>query len=844
MKVKSLFVGTLALLFILGISASMSYAKEYDQVGVLTCGDLWETVSPCAIENYDSEKDEIIATNWECVRFGNIERAWGTPTTMYPGGDIVHLPWGTSLVMVEYSNIDNFNNYTTDSDVRAKNYVSAITLPNLDGYTSAYGSSDNVGGVPWTDDARTCQLYEAYEPTNIGIDLNIRARAHTLNEANMNDWIAVEFQLTNTGIQDIDCDGNIERENHKIEALSLAIRSEVIGCMRSSSSGGRWGPGTWPVAYSGYDATPDADGNPWAMNVHWATAINPSYLDDRGWAPDGQRKVSYRLPGNLPALWDVWNGWCWIAVKEGGINGGYSATDKKTIYDSHPIGEGIERGFYSTSNRGWGNASTAAYLDFLVATGTWYEDGGRTWTSDNLITVKPDPNWFDTTQDYTAGDPLSFVDIVKPEGQRSAPQGDSKHSGYWLQNWERNFEGLTPDPKIPAEDEWLDGGTSTAKHGFDGDRYAGIGPFSLEVGETMTAVVIDYAGYRLQGARQALKSARWAYENGWNIPKPPPMPDMKVQPMQLDNGDFACRIIWDSAAEAADDFAGYKIYRVTGTPDVDYTKFGSRFLDNYHHQTAADIGISNDELAAKYSQPINPNNSVTPDWYYEWDPGPQGPWKIMAYITKAELGSYANDDEETNTEYPYVWIDTDDEVSFGRTYWYYVAAFDNESGEMAGISYTSLESSRDNWNGRDGRWSGCYPHAFSADEYPDGDAAAMKYLGADFVLSPSRVDAKDLLSGEMKVRVKPNPYKVASPYETGLEHEVLFYNLTSDTRITILDLAGQIMDVLEYEGADPQDGSMYWDLFTKDGSEVPSGLYIWLAEYPGGKQKGYLAIMR
>jgi hypothetical protein len=33
-------------------------------------------------------------------------------------------------------------------------------------------------------------------------------------------------------------------------------------------------------------------------------------------------------------------------------------------------------------------------------------------------------------------------------------------------------------------------------------------------------------------------------------------------------------------------------------------------------------------------------------------------------------------------------------------------------------------------------------------------------------------------------------------------------------------------------------------MFTKDGPEVQSGLYIWVAEYPGGQQTGYLAIMR
>ena len=72
----------------------------------------------------------------------------------------------------------------------------------------------------------------------------------------------------------------------------------------------------------------------------------------------------------------------------------------------------------------------------------------------------------------------------------------------------------------------------------------------------------------------------------------------------------------------------------------------------------------------------------------------------------------------------------------------------------------------------------------------------------------------------------------------------MFYNLPADTKIHIFDLSGQVMDVLEYYGLNPLNGTIFWDMFTKDGPEVQSGLYIWVAKYPGGEQKGYLAIMR
>ena len=838
-----LLIATLVMLFVISLGSTSSFAGRYPKVGILTCGDLWETLAPNGIYKSYAESNVDVTANFQLIRIGNMERAWTTPSTNYPSGDIFHLPWAQCLVMVEYSNIDNFNSFTPDSDPRAKQFVYGFTMPKTKGYNPSATNADEWGGVPWTDADRNSQVYTAQMPTNLGIDVKMRARTNTLNEANMNDWVALEVELTNTGEQDIDCDGTMDRVNHTVEALALAMRTEHIGYMRVNKAGNRWGHSFVNSRLSGYDASPDPDGNPWAINLCFATNVTPGDVDAEGWAPDEKRKVGYRQSAQYPIYYDIWDGWTWIAVKEGDMEGGFSAADKKTIYDSHPIGEGTQRGWFTSANRSFGNAGKSAYIDFLTATGTFYEDGGKSWSGDALVAVKPDPNWFDATQPYTAGDPISFVGIVKPEGSRGQPMGDMKYLGSWLQNWERNFPGKTPAPGIPAEDEWTTGGTSTAYHNFDGDKVVGIGPFSLTVGETMTAVVVEYVGYRLKGARNALKAARWAYENDWNIPKPPPMPDMMVGPIQTPDGQFKNRIVWDDQAEAAGDFAGYKIYRVTATPKVDWRKFGTRFLDRYHHQGPNDIGISDDELEARFCEPMNPNNDAPADYNLDWDPSPAGPWKLMAYIPKDQLVNYANTDDDAGT-YPYVWLDEGEEISFGRTFWYYVAAYDNEAGEMAGVQYTSLESGKDNYNGRYGTWYGCYSFAYAAGEYPTYSLVDQKFLGVDFVLKPARVDAAILISGEKKIQVKPNPYKVAAPHDVGLEHKVQFYNLTSDTRITILDLSGQIMEVLEYEGQNPADGSVFWDMFTKDGPEVTSGLYIWIAEYPGGEQKGYLAVMR
>ena len=805
----------------------------YPGVGTMTSGDFWETFATTGLHKYYGESWTDVTRNFGLIRFGNLERQWTTPTTMYPSGDMLHFPWGSHIIMTEYSR-DAINNYTTDDDPRAPHYVNAFYMRELGG--SPQHNADERGAAPWVDDARTQMMYTAEFPTNIGVDVRVRTRGFTVNEANMNDWIAIELELTNTGVQDVNCDGTPERQGHKIEALALNFNAEVIGSIMNTVRGTRRGA-SWNVSrMSGYDGTPDPDGNPWATGpLSFGSNIDPSIVGADGWVADGMRRVGYRH--GRAVMRDLWNGFQFIAVKEGGWNGGSAATDKKTIYDTHPIGEGVQRGWYATSGRTLGGAP---YSYFLAATGTFYENGGRTWDAVALENVEPDPNHFDTTQPYTAGDPLSFVDIVKPEADRGRPNGDMKWRGTWYQNWERNFPG-TPAPGIPAEDTWTEGGTPPSYHNFDGNKLCGIGPFALEVDETITVVAVTYAGVRLSGARQSLKAARWAYENNWDVPKPPHMPDMVVKSIQLENGEFKAKVIWDDAADAECD--GYKIYRVTAFPKINYDILGYRALATYHHQWEEHIGATQQQLADAIAAPINPNWSVASDYQLDWDTNTWGPWMLQEVITKAELANYANTDADAG-DYPYAWIDEAEEVQFGRTYWYYVSAYKMQTGEMAGVSYTHLESHKDNWNGRDGRWFGTYHFATAANEFPTVSLADKKFIGAPFVLKPARVPNSDLISGAKEIEVKPNPYVVQAPHDVGLEHKIQFYNLTIDTRITIFDVSGQLVDVIEYEGTDPTDGSVFWDMFTKDGPEVASGLYIWLAEYPGGQQQGYLAIQR
>ncbi|MCK5738847.1 hypothetical protein KAH55_06685 [bacterium] len=829
----------LFLVLILLAGAGIGTAKEFPGTGTICAGDFWESFQPSAVRNAQ-------VTDWTSgsllFYIGNFDRQWTTPTAYYPAGERWSLVWSQVMYMVEYDPTGPFTDITAKTGVERDSYFShAFHMPMMANAGGVTSNTDVYGAAPWTDATRTQQVADLTFPTNLGINVHFQARGFSFNAGNMNDYVICEVELTNTGEQDYNCDGVVERSNHKIEALSYQWVGGSIGIMGIKNTNARWSPGndmggSWPKFRTGaYDASPDPDGNPWAMPFETVTGVSMGSVDANGWAPDEVRKVGYRNTGKF--YLDLWHGIQFLAVKSGKIADGSTAPDKKTIFDSPGVGEGVQRGWFASNHRTVRGTSKAE-SNFFVSTGSFYEEGGA---GDPLTvpSIKPDPNWFDVTQAYTENDPVSFAAIVKPEADRGRPEGSSKYTDFWLQNWERNFPG-TPAPGIPAEDTWSAGCTQKRLSDFSTDPTQGVGPFSLEVNETITIVLVEYAGHRITGARQSLKAARFAYENDYNVPSPPAMPIMMVKSVPDPVVKARPAVYWDAGAEASGDFAGYKVYKVSAYPDYSSLELGLRFYNSFDQQTAADIGATYTELSDRYAEPINPNNSLPADWDRLRYGTPFGPWRIIAYITPDQLVDYINPDANG---YAYKMIDNGADIDFGKTYYYHVAAFDNETAEIAGVTVTGLQTGKGNWNGRTGRWMGNYPFTIANAAFPTS-STGRRDIGAPFVNLPSRLNADMLTSGEAKIEVKPNPYKVQAPHDVGNEHKIMFYNLTANTKITILDLSGMVIDVLEYAGYNPNEGSIFWEMFSKDGPEVQSGLYIWIAEYPGGQQTGYLAIMR
>jgi hypothetical protein len=810
--------------------------------GVFTAGDLWESYFPSNAGSWYREVDDDPTARFTIFRVGNWDRQWTTPTQSYPGGENLHLPWGQDMQMMEYSP-DEINPTTDSTAPRAKQYLHGFYTSKLAGAGDASRNFTSPGAY-WVDDDRNEMRYDGSMPTNLGVDVSWRMRQFSANHANLNDFIVIELQLTNTGILDADGDGVAEKTDNRINALTLHMQNEPINSMSNSRAGRRGASGWFTGPTSGYDATPDANGVPRDVPVVFTgpspgslSETHPVFGTPTSWLPDDSRFLGNTM-NRRKYYYDIYNGMQWIAAKQGAMpaNGSSaSQDDKRTIFDSHPVGVDGQRGWFTSVLKDDGGFRSARD-NHIYAMSTFFDGpsiGSRVWDKGASIqsesNLTPDPNWFDASNpDIVPGDPLSFIGAVKPEGERGQPTGDMKYNDTFKQNWE-----VDPTKSLENQPDWAWTKGYSIDHGFDGMLQVGIGPFSLEPGETINLVLVEYAGFRLQGVRAARETAQWVYENDFQVASPPPTPNIVVAP----NTDVKVDVKWDDRADSDPNFAGYKVYRSTLFPKVNSLEVGARIVDRYHEQTVAN---PDDSQLAAFGAANNPNISSAS--YRDQEPSAWGPYRLIANIPASELGNYINDGDDRD-QFEYKFADNSDLVTFGFTYYYYVAAYGNQSGEINGQPFSSLETHRHNFNGRDGLWKGTYHFATASSFFPP-DLEGQKSIGAPFVLKAPLADAGDLKSGALQVRVVPNPYKKGALHDTGVEHKMLFINLPTGTKITIFDVAGQVIDVLRFESTNPFDGTLFWDMFSKDGIEVASGLYVYVAEYPSGSQTGHFAILR
>jgi hypothetical protein len=813
--------------------------------GVFVAGDYWDGFTPDNLKpvgdaRWWREAGADAIENHTFVHMGNQNRSWNVPTTMWPGGFAWGQYWSHNMRLVEYNPDPTFFPNSPHNSPNKANYAFGTYGSKIPG--AGDPARDYIRLTKWVDpNSRTQVIYEFGFPTTLGIDVKVVCRQFTANWANMNDFIIMEITLKNTGLVDLNKDGTAEKTNNKINALCLGWNGTPMVDYYLTNAGGR-GNDFNVGRDAGYIGDADPDGNPWDMVVCFP-GVDPTRVVN-GTVAAGKHNLGVNGAQVLKSYTDIWTFNSFLSVKKG--DGNPANPDKPTIFGSHPIGAGTQRGWYHSVMQGNGiggsggdsppTGSTPEGLHKIFM-GNWYKNGGK---DNNAATqdFNANPNYFTSG---TAGNPLTFVPkasgATRPNGDKKLYSEDVGAAAFSQGPWEDGHaDGTTLYPT--GFGKWTKG--YIFEHTFGGDVMSAVGPFSLDVGESITIVWVEGGGYRLEGVQRSMLAARYAYEKAWAaapagynetvLPTPPPAPLVSVA--GAPSGKTMIR--WDSRAESDPQFQGYKIWRAQPFPKFKMIDGGMRGMDRYQEQMT--LGTTDPSLL----KPINPQFDATAEVQTLMQADSYGPYRLVAIIPKANLSTNAN----ASGSFKYAYEDADADVLQGFTYFYYVSAYKEGAYTGPGGATTPrLESHKVNVNGKSGLWMGTYPFANAPSNsfYPK-DLASQKLLGSAFVLAPDVPAASDVASGKVKIFVKPNPYKRTALFDVGLEHKVAFNNVPDGSKITILDVAGQI--VFQQTITGPTNGTFFWDLFSKDGMEVANGLYIYIVEYPGGVERNYLAIMR
>lgn len=140
-------------------------------------------------------------------------------------------------------------------------------------------------------------------------------------------------------------------------------------------------------------------------------------------------------------------------------------------------------------------------------------------------------------------------------------------------------------------------------------------------------------------------------------------------------------------------------------------------------------------------------------------------------------------------------------------------------------------------------WGGAYPWAPLQNTYPAAGTLGRANMGAPATVTPPLPKNEDV---KTLITVSPNPYKITGLNDVRTNpdsHTIDFLNTPQDFVVTIMDVSGQIIQETKVFGA--TSGKWSWDLFSKDGIEVSSGLYIYHIRYGFNEEViGHFAIIR
>lgn len=218
-----------------------------EDVGYMVAGDLWDTVRPMNTATPNGVEDPLASIRFlKWITLGPDGGNWLTPTGLWPGGYDITNSWrdGVRLLFPVYE-AGGWPEYGPDNVIRANGgdvtdddrFMFAYYSPNLQGTDDP--TRNYNGPAQFTDRTRSHLFYEAGWPTTAGIDFKLEAHQYTINEQNLNDFIALQITMTNTGVVDTDGDGTPEETGHVIDALGIFLQGLPTTAVRIGNNGDR-----------------------------------------------------------------------------------------------------------------------------------------------------------------------------------------------------------------------------------------------------------------------------------------------------------------------------------------------------------------------------------------------------------------------------------------------------------------------------------------------------------------------------------------------------------------------------------------------------------------------------
>ncbi len=811
---------------------------------VIAAGETWGTYTPA---NYDYAWPRFpVQTDLSTIQYYQPQASIFLTSRMITSGLFGNPPWSwmSGRLGMDFSNGLNAVEFNSSDEFAAingpiageenKHYAYLMYVPTVAGANDPTRNYHQPEGGAYLSDDRSHAWATSAWPTTLGVDVKLTVHSWTLPWAHLDDFHLVEVELTNTGEADLNGDGVVDLHHNRINALNLLYWP---GCFHFyiASSGGRG----YYVNNNRYraiinDETPDENGAPWDI---YCQAIG---------SPPGTEQ--YPALTDQGEYYDAYNGYGWLGAKK--WNPDTQQWEEKFLCFKDAsgneivpaIGEGAQRGWFHTNQPGWGNVMDGGPKKAHIASmGAFFVDGGKS-NDGAAFDLSPNPAVFASG---TTGDPTTFV--AKDPSQWTYPDGAWEYTEPRMAVDPESGAQLGMSPMDPASGDRgrpMEPGIITqgliSQYQFDGDPETGIGPFALEVGEKIRLYFYRGSGFRIAGLRKTVKTARAVFDDiqpdgSYIVPQAPPVPEIRV------SGSAAVRpvIKWQDPS-ALGDADGIKIYKCVAWP-----RYNSTEKLYPTHETWWKTMDPNVDPGQSPINPLFKRFDLLKDQQGDY----WGPYTLVKVIAASDYANYKNTDKDAS-EYPYAYED-ETYTAAGQSYWYYVSSY--KTGAAAGVpapfqgldDATWLESGKVNINGRTGQWEDTWPWAWRTSYYPaDTDTKGLQDIGAVFVLVSPTASTSELTLNKANVGVRPNPYKRVAFHDASGKHQVMFYNLPQACTIQIYDLSGMLINEVDYQATTPENGTYFWDMFSKNGNEIASGLYIWVVKYKGGMQHGTFAVIR